>query len=99
MRDTLGMRPATSEIPDVTCELGRYWVQPPRADIMVNSSHALMSSRTLAALANYSATIPSGVYEGKMWRAQRDGAWWLRWYDVGATPDTCRVETRKVVLA
>lgn len=42
-------------------------------------------------------TIASGVYIGKMWKAQHDGKWWLRWYDkeVG---DEMAIEMREIVL-
>lgn len=82
------------EIPEMTHELSRYWNQPARSTIEIDETHALMSKQTFDALSEYSASNPSGVYEGKMWK-RHDGAfdraflarggkpiWMLCWYGV-----------------
>jgi hypothetical protein len=78
------------EIPRITDPMGRSWCQPSPDAIAIDDTHALMTRATFEALAEYSATKPSGVYPGKMWR-RHDGAfdprcgpqdcvWLLCWY-------------------
>jgi hypothetical protein len=92
----------------MTDPLGRYWNQPSRDLILVDETHAVMTAHTFQQLSEYSATIPSGVYPGKMWR-RLDGAhdrkcpmdgcrWLLCWYgdDIGGK---CGICFREVLLA
>jgi hypothetical protein len=94
-------------IPAMTHPLGRYWQQPSRDSIEIDATHALMSEQTFKALAEYSSTFPSGVYEGKMWR-RHDGAhdpncqparrrWLLCWYTI-LDESRCKIEMREVLL-
>ena len=93
-------------IPAMTDPMGRYWNQPPRDRIVVDETHALMDSSTFKALPEYSGTIPTGVYPGKMWR-RHDGIfdqkatrkrWLLCWY--GEDRDgKCEILFREVLLA
>jgi hypothetical protein len=98
----------TSPIPAITDPVGRYWDQPPRDDIEIDATHALMTEITFKQLCEYSSTFPSGVYPGKMWR-RHDGSndpriplhkrrWLLCWYgeDVGGK---CEIWFREVLLA
>jgi hypothetical protein len=55
-------------IPPMTHELSRYWEQPLAAEILVDDVHALMTRATFDKLAEYSASNPTGAYEGKMWK-------------------------------
>ena len=71
-----------SRIPEMTCELGRYWSQPSQDSILVDDTHAVMDSTTFDKLAEYSTTLPTGVYPGKMWKALSRGRWVLRWYGI-----------------
>ena len=59
-------------IPAITHELGRYWEQPSPAEILVDDTHALMTRATFDKLAEYSASNPTGAYEGTMWK-RHDG--------------------------
>lgn len=87
-------------IPDMTDPLGRHWQQPSRELILVDEHHALMSSRTLLQLPEYSSTLPSGTYTGKMWRrAAGNGDWWLCWYGDLVGPDQISIHRRPVLLA
>lgn len=88
----------THEIPPITDPLGRYWEQPSRDAILVDETHAAMAPRTFDQLSNYSATNPSGVYPGKMWRRQLMGVWLLCWYGECGNPDLCSINTRVVLL-
>lgn len=55
-------------------------------------------------LGRYSTSIPSGVYDGKMWkRRENDGEHWLDtyllcWYGPDPEPDVCRIETRRILV-
>lgn len=89
-------------IPPMTDPLGRHWNQPPREAITIDCEHARMTEATFQKLPEYSATHPTGVYPGKMWR-RHDGAfipaakrtsplrWLLCWYgpDVGGKCEIC----------
>ncbi len=79
-------------IPPITDPMGRSWNQPDRREILIDDTHAIMTRRTFDALKTYSASNPSGVYEGKMWK-RHNGAfdheflarggkpeWLLVWY-------------------
>ena len=85
-------------IPPITHELGAYWKQPPLSDLLVDETHAVMTERTLKALAEYSTTIPTGVYEGKMWRRATYPGWLLCWYGPGDRPDNCSIATREILV-
>lgn len=49
-------------------------------------------------LREYSVTIPSGEYEGKMWKANRGGIWYLYWYDHDDNPSMIKIERREILL-
>lgn len=94
-------------IPVMTDPMGRHWRQPPPERIEIDDKHALMTEATFKDLLEYSATIPSGVYPGKMWR-RHDGAfdmnskrppkWMLCWF--GEVRDgKCEIHFREVMLA
>ncbi len=98
-------------IPPITEPLGRYWEQPDLSAILIDDEFALMSRKTFDALSEYSASRPSGVYPGKMWK-RHDGAfdrnflahggkpeWLLCWYgesEIG--PGYCSNHGRKIIL-
>lgn len=93
-------------IPVMTDPMGRHWSQPDPAAILLDDTHALMTSATFGQLAEYSGTVPTGVYPGKMWR-RHDGIfdtkatrrpWLLCWY--GEDKDgKCEILFREVLLA
>jgi hypothetical protein len=101
---------ALQDIPPITHPMGRNWPQPDRARILIDETHALMTKRTFDELKEYSASFPSGVYPGKMWK-RHDGAfdpaflaaggkpeWLLVWF--GNHPDTKYVSnnSRKILI-
>ena len=55
--------------PPITHPLGKHWEQPPLRDVWFFGGLAIMTEKTLEELPEYSSTLPSGVYDGKMWRA------------------------------
>lgn len=71
----------THPIPEMTDPLGRHWKQPRRDQIEIDCNHALMPRSAFDQLLEYSTTIPTGTYPGKMWKANSSsGVWVLRWY-------------------
>lgn len=98
-------------IPEMTHPFGQHWDQPDRSEILLDDTHALMTVKTFKGLHEYSASQPSGVYEGKMWR-RHDGAfdyefiarggkpvWQLCWFDsVPNNPDVCCTMRRRIIL-
>lgn len=87
-------------IPAMTDPLGRYWKQPDRSAILLDDVHAVMDEKAFGKLAEYSTSIPSGVYPGKMWKAQCiGGEWMLRWFgEVEGRPDLCSNNQRVILL-
>lgn len=62
-------------IPPITDPLGKHWQQPHRRFIELDNTHALMSEQTFKGLKEYSTSIPTGRYEGKMWKGFTKGEW------------------------
>lgn len=84
-------------IPPITDPLGRHWQQPDPAHIVVDDARALMCRSTFNRLLEYSSTIPTGVYHGKMWKANAAGVWMLRWFGDGG-PTHCTNNQRKILI-
>ena len=83
-------------IPPMTHDLGRYWDQPDREYILVDDHHAMMSVENLLLLQQYDSSVPSGTYEGKMWRTDRGNKKYLRWYGPSDKPDELLIHTREI---
>lgn len=64
----------------------------------IDEEYALMTKQTFEGLREYSVTIPSGEYEGKMWKANRGGIWYLYWYDHDDNPSMIKIERREILL-
>jgi len=87
-----------NEIPEMTNPLGRYWIQPAPQLILVDDTHAVMYEQTFLQLAEYSRSMPSGVYAGKMWKARTNsGVWELRWYRDHSDTE-CWIEGREILI-
>lgn len=97
-------------IPLMTHSYGKYWKQPATSEIEIEERYAVMGKETFEKLLDYSCSIPSGAYEGKMWRRE-NGAydlefvqgvgkpeWWLCWYDVSDKPDCVSVQHRIIKI-
>lgn len=86
-------------VPPMTHPYGQYWKQPSRFEIEIDDTHAMMSRASFDALLDYSASQPTGAYEGKMWKAhyKRDG-WCLRWFGPSDKPDMVSVNGRKILI-
>jgi hypothetical protein len=86
------------------------WSQPDRTHVLIDDTHALMTKTTFEKLCEYSTSVPTGVYPGKMWRrhdgahALMDGAnrvtpeWLFCWYGRTEDPTKCSIHFRKVIL-
>lgn len=86
-------------IPDIVDSLGKHWSQPNKSLIEVKSQWALMPQVVLDQLPEYSSSVPSGVYVGKMWkRDDGEGGWWLCWYGEHSDPDTCSINKRRILV-
>ena len=86
-------------IPPITDPLGQYWDQPPLIDVAVYNDIAIIEKHTLDQLAEYSTTIPTGAYEGKMWKRRvcefKNGSKWLLcWYGPSNNPKKVSINTR-----
>jgi len=57
-----------------------------------------MTEFELNALADYSHSMPSGVYEGKMWKRFDAGIWLLMWFGNSDIPDNCSVNWREIIV-
>lgn len=97
-------------IPPMTHPYSKHWKQPPAEMILIDDTHALMNKRVFDQLAEYSASQPSGVYEGKMWK-RHDGAfdreflarggkpeWYLCWYGYDNDPNMVSNNYRKILI-
>ena len=85
---------------------GRFWLQPTPAAITIDDTHALMDLETFYRLPEYSGSLPSGVYTGKMWKRHEGlfdpncGAryWRLCWYVINAErPDVADIHFRTIL--
>lgn len=83
------------------------WRQPARESILIDDVHAVMTRDTFEQLAEYSSTIPSGAYPGKLWRRangkhdprhQGEPVWMLCWYGPHADPSKVSINYRTVIL-
>lgn len=86
-------------IPPMCSPYATPWEQPNRDDILVSDDAAVMDAKCLEALQVYSCTIPTGVYSGKMWRAEANGQWILRWWSDEFEHEgrmVCSVEQRPI---
>jgi hypothetical protein len=84
-------------IPPITDPMGKYWRQPDTSRILIDDTHALMEKSTFEALSEYSSSIPSGIYPGKMWRCHHRGTWFLRWFGEHYRHDLCDDGYREIL--
>ena len=96
-------------IPEMTNPLGQHWKQPDRNKIAIDDHHALLTKADFAMLPEYSGSIPSGVYPGKMWKRldglfnsavdPRDHRWLFCWFGIGIDKGRCSINFRPVLIA
>lgn len=91
-------------IPAMVHELGRHWQQP--ADIReapMDDKYIMLTRRQFDELNDYSASMPSGVYEGKCWKAQwnsrlAEEKWFMRWYAPCEDPNQMEIPFRWIIV-
>ena len=59
--------------PPITHPMGSGWRQPDPSRMAFDETHVVLFERDFFELHEYSTSLPSGVYGGKMWR-RHDGA-------------------------
>ena len=88
-----------NSIPLITNPLGKYWQQPKVSEIEIDDTHALMEKWAFDLLLEYSSSIPSGVYVGKMWKRKRkNGEWLLVWFSKGDDAGTYLNNNYRIIL-
>lgn len=93
-------------IPDMTHPYGSAWNQPSRHKITIDDTHAIMDRSTFDKLMNYSHSVPSAAYEGKMWKGEYydqtsnkpTGRWYLRWYGLSDKPNMLSNQMRDIII-
>lgn len=89
-------------IPPMTHELSRGWHQPEMSEVLIDGRHAIVPEAVFEKLSEYSATNPSGVYEGKCWKRKEAAGfgkkWFLCWYGFSDRPSSCSVNVREAIL-
>ena len=89
------------EIPKCVHPLSKHWDQPKNTEIEIDDIYALMSEESFEELKEYSCSIPTGVYAGKMWKAFNPlkDEWYLRWYeDNQMNSEVCNIKTRIIII-
>jgi len=85
-------------IPEITHPLGKHWDQPSKDNILIDDKNALMSEKDFNELKEYSCSVPSGAYEGKMWKNYDGTNWGLVWYGESENPDNASINYRKIII-
>jgi hypothetical protein len=89
---------ANNTIPPITDPLGKGWRQPSLDAVLIDDSHALMDQNAFDGLYEYSASVPTCVYPGKMWKCKQAGIWWLRWFGESDDPSMCSNHHRRILI-
>lgn len=87
----------TNTIPEMTHPYSKVWRQP--KDIRtapMDANHVLLDYRQFHSLAEYSTSIPSGVYDGKCWKRRGSKGWLLCWYAPANDPTQCEIHFREI---
>lgn len=87
-------------IPPMTDPDGENWPQPQADNILIDDHHALMTQSDFNQLVDYSHSVPSGVYPGKMWKTTAQGGRQFLWW-FGEHPgrdDICTNNRREILI-
>lgn len=86
-------------IPKMIHKWGKYWQQPNSKDIVIDDDYALMSRNDFDKLLEYSASFPTGVYPGKMFkRMPSNGLYLLVWFSEGEDRNYCNNNYREILI-
>lgn len=75
------------EIPEITDPLGRCWEQPDKSEMVFQENRVLMNEESIMKLKDYSHSMPTGAYIGKMWKRRCGDDWLLCWYGEHEDPN------------
>jgi len=67
-------------IPPITHPWGSSWVQPNPKNIIMDKDYAVMTERDFNLLPDYTASEPTGKYNGKMWKGEFNTSSGKKWY-------------------
>ena len=84
-------------IPEMTNPLGKHWDQPEIESILIDGIHAVMDLKTMKSLKDYSRSVPTGAYTGKMWRCSFHSSNHLLWYR--QEKEILYIENRLILIA
>jgi len=92
-----------NQIPLMTNPMGKHWDQPDPLKIEIDDTHAMMDLKAFHQLLEYSESVPTGVYPGKMWKRRARGndsdEWMLCWYvEAGIGKNNCLIRSRKILV-
>ncbi len=90
----------SNQIQVMTDPLSVYWDQPMACSILVDDTHVLMWESDFEKLKNYSTTVPTGAYEGKMWKRNQPlggEKWYLWWYTISDKQGYLDVKWREII--
>jgi len=86
-------------IPEMADLRGKYWEQPNRDDILIDDESALMNKESFKKLKEYSTSIPSGKYPGKMWKSNcGKELGYLVWFSVSEDPKFLDINHRNIII-
>lgn len=86
-------------IPRITEPMGKYWKQPDVTKFVIDANEVLMTQADFNALAEYSCSMPTGVYVGKSWKCERKDGWYLVWFGFSDRgPEYCSNNRRKIIV-
>jgi hypothetical protein len=78
--------------------IGQHWKQPSRSEVLIDDKCAVMPRKSFDELYDYSGSVPSGVYDGKMWKAQKSGVWYLRFYAPCEDRNRCSIMSLPILI-
>lgn len=86
------------EIPPMVDPRGAFWVQPSPSEFAIGEC-AITTLPTFKKLNEYSSTVPTGVYPGKMWkRRERGDVWYLCWYAESESEGYCDIRRKRLLV-
>lgn len=92
-------------IPPMTHPLSRQWDQPDVSGFLIDATHCVLLRKDWEELTAYDSSIPSGVYDGKVWRTSMKRLAvhnfctdYVRWYGPSDDPDRCSIHTRLALV-
>jgi hypothetical protein len=100
--DANAEHPIYCPIPESESPYGANAFQMPDKDdiaFIEGKDFCYMKVETFNKLLEYSTSLPSGVWVGKLWKAHRqDGNWYLMWYDKVNEEGKCPVGSKRIYV-